>query len=139
MAIKMSMQKSVVAMQLDSLKHTLSQQVDLELAILVGSKARGNASEHSDWDFAIRWLQAIEPMQQLAKTETLRRLLAKQLQQPEAKIDLIDLSRATLTIRAVVAEEGVILKGEESLAWAHFLQRTWRDLESFYWSKIYAA
>ena len=133
------MQKSTLAMQLNSLKHTLEQQADLELAVLVGSQAKGNASQQSDWDFAIRWLQPIESMQQLAKTETLRRLLAKQLHQSEAKIDLIDLSRATLTMRAVVAEEGVILKGEESLAWAHFLQRTWRDLESFYWGKIYAA
>lgn len=78
-------------------------------------------------------------MQQLAKTERLRRLLAKQLLQTDVNIDLIDLCRATLAMRAVVAEEGLILKGEESLAWAHFLQRTWRDLEGFYWNKIYAA
>ena len=125
-------------MKLDGLKQLFSQQADLELAILVGSQARGNANDDSDWDFAIRWLQQIEPMQQSGKTETLRRLLAKQLNQIEAKIDLIDLNRATLAMRAVVAEEGMILKGEESLAWAHFLQRTWRDLECFYWKKIYA-
>ena len=126
-------------MQLDELKEMLSLQADLELAVLVGSQAEGNANGHSDWDFAIRWLDHIGPIQQLGKTETLRRLLANQLILPEAKIDLIDLSRATLAMRAVVAEEGVILKGEESLAWAYFLQRTWRDLESFYWGKIYAA
>lgn len=126
-------------MQFNGLKHILSQQVDLEFAVLVGSQANGSANELSDWDIAIRWLHSIEPMQQLGKTEALRRLLAKQLKQPEAKIDLIDLSRATLAMRAVVAEEGIVLKGEESLAWVHFLQRTWRDLESFYWSEIYAA
>ena len=134
----MVQQKSPSATQINTLKQCLSQQTELELAILIGSQAQGKATEHSDWDFAIRWQQQLEPMQRLGKTETLRRLLAKQLNLAEAKIDLIDLSRPSLTMRAVVAEEGMILKGEESLAWAYFLQRTWRDLESFYWEKIYA-
>ena len=77
-------------------------------------------------------------MQRLIKSEKLRRLLAKQLKQPETKIDLVDLTTAKLAIRAVVAEDGIVLKGEDSLVWIHFLQHTWRELESFYWDKIYA-
>ena len=42
-------------------------------------------------------------------------------------------------MRAVIAEEGVVLKGEDNLAWNHFLQRTWRELETYYWNQNYAA
>ena len=120
------------------LEQLIKDQLDIELAVLVGSQAKGNARDDSDWDIALRWLPEIRPLQQLGKTETLRRLIAKTLKLPEAKIDLIDLTHARLAMRAVVAEEGIVLKGEETLAWIHFLQHTWRDLESFYWDKLYA-
>ena len=54
-------------------------------------------------------------------------------------IDLIELRRANLTMRANVAEQGLPLTGDNSLAWAHFLKRTWRDLEDFYWEQRRAA
>ena len=44
-----------------------------------------------------------------------------------------------LAIRASVAEEGVPLTGQESLAWPQFLQRTGRELEDFYWDKQHSA
>ncbi|MDF1581662.1 MAG: nucleotidyltransferase domain-containing protein, partial [Desulfuromonadales bacterium] len=74
----------------------------------------------------------------LSASEEFRNQLARQLNVPVQKIDFIDLSSARLAIRAVVAEEGVVLKGEESIAWHRFLQRTWRELEEHYWEKIYA-
>lgn len=120
------------------LEKLINDQIDIELAVLVGSRAQGNANDDSDWDIALRWLPEIEPLQRLGKTEILRRLLASKLKLPEDKIDLIDLTNARLAMRSVVAEEGIVLKGEDTLAWSHFLQRTWRDLESFYWDKIYA-
>lgn len=123
----------------NTLKQLLSEQPDLELAVLVGSRATGNANSNSDWDFAIRWVKQIDSMQRLGKTETLRRLLAKQLHLPETEIDLIDITTAGLAMRAVIAEEGIVLKGEDDLAWNHFLQRTWRELETYYWNKYYAA
>ena len=132
------MQKETKELLQTRLKQVLGEQSDLELAILIGSQANGNATQESDWDIAISWTRQIEPLQRLGKTETLRRVLAKQLNQPETKIDLIDLTRAKLAMRAVVAEDGVVLKGEDSLVWAHFLQRTWRELETYYWHKIYA-
>jgi len=132
------MQKENKVLQNKKLKQILIDEVDLELAILIGSQAKGNATQNSDWDIAIRWINKIEPLQRIIKSEKLRRLLAKQLQQPETKIDLVDLTSAKLAIRAVVAEDGLVLKGEDSLIWIHFLQHTWRELESFYWDKIYA-
>ena len=35
-------------------------------------------------------------------------------------------------MRASVAAEGIPLVGAEALPWAHFLSRTWRELEDFY-------
>ena len=78
-------------------------------------------------------------VQQLAATERLRMTLAEKLGVSEQTVDLIDLPTARLTMRAVVAEEGIPLKGDDSLAWHRFLQRTWRELEEQYWEKTYAA
>ncbi|MDD2272278.1 MAG: nucleotidyltransferase domain-containing protein [Desulfuromonadaceae bacterium] len=111
----------------------------IELAILIGSRATGTAGPESDWDIAIQWKRGMDFMQQLAATEQLRRAVAKMLGISEQEVDLIDLPTARLAMRAVVAEDGIALKGEDSLAWHHFLQRTWRELEEQYWEKTYAA
>ncbi len=133
--------KKQVKHNVDKLKQCLLQIPQLELAILIGSQASGKAHLNSDWDIAIRWHRQpdINIITVLAQTETLRRILAQRLEVPEDKIDLIDLTHAQLTMRAVVAEEGLILKGENTLAWHYFLQRTWRELEEFYWNQCYAA
>ena len=112
---------------------------DLELAILIGSRATGSARPDSDWDIAIQWSRGIDFIRQLAVTEQLRRTLAETLGVPEQSVDLIDLPTARLAMRAVVAEEGTPLKGGDSLAWHRFLQRTWRELEEQYWEQTYAA
>ncbi len=121
----------------NKLKQLINMQADLELAVLVGSQTTDKATSESDWDIAIRWIKQIDAMQSLGKTETLRRMLAKELNVVEGKIDLIDLTTTNLTMKAVVVEEGVVLKGENTLAWNYFMQRTWRELETFYWNKLY--
>lgn len=133
--------KKQVKHNVDKLKQCLLQIPQLELAILIGSQASGKAHLNSDWDIAIRWHRQpdISIITVLAQTETVRRTLAQRLEVTEDKIDLIDLTHARLTMRAVVAEEGLILKGENTLAWHYFLQRTWRELEEFYWNQCYAA
>ena len=125
----------------EALRQCLLNIPQLELAILIGSQVNGKSHSESDWDIAIRWHRQPEVgiMTVLAQTETLRRTIAQLLELTEDKIDLIDLTTARLTMRAVVAEEGLILKGEETLAWHYFLQRTWRDLEEYYWNQCYAA
>jgi len=125
----------------EALRQCLLNIPQLELAILIGSQVNGKAHSESDWDIAIRWHRQpeVDIMTVLAQTETLRRTIAQLLELTEDKIDLIDLTTARLTMRAVVAEEGLILKGEETLAWHYFLQRTWRELEEFYWNQCYAA
>lgn len=112
---------------------------DLELAILVGSQATGNARPDSDWDIAIQWDRGLTFIQQLAATEQLRKKISLELGISDLSVDLIDLPSARLAMRAVVAEEGVVIKGVDSIAWYRFLQRTWRELEEHYWEETYAA
>jgi len=117
----------------------LHAQPALEFAVLIGSQAAGTASAESDWDIALQWSPRLDWLSSLGHTESLRRQLAQSLRVAEAQIDLIDLPRASLAMRATVAEEGKPLKGEDSLAWVHFLRRTWREIEDFYWDKHHAA
>lgn len=121
------------------LRKALDLEPDLEFAVLIGSRADGSFRPDSDWDIAVRWTHGISFLEGLDKTETLRRTIAGLLKTTESSIDIIDLSMSRLAIRAVAAEEGIPLKGEDSLHWSHFLRRTWRELEEHYWEKLYAA
>jgi predicted nucleotidyltransferase len=123
----------------DTLSKTLREEPQLEFSVLVGSRAIGAAHTQSDWDIALQWSPQLDWLTVLSKTETLRSKLAKILNVAPAAIDLIELRRANLAMRASVAEEGQPLVIQDALAWARFLQRTWRELEDFYWEKRHAA
>ena len=111
------------------LRDLLAAEPDLEFAVLVGSRAAGTHTAASDWDIALQWRRDLDWMDQLGRNETLRRRLAEALAVPEAAVDLVDAPRANLAMRAAIAEEGVVLAGEDSLPWQRFLRRTWRELE----------
>ena len=123
----------------DQLSGILATIPGLELAVLIGSRANGSEYAGSDWDIAVQWSRDMGFMEQLAATEQLRKTLSSTLGISEQAVDLIDMIRARLAMRAVIAEEGVPLKGGDSLTWHRFLQRTWRELEEQYWEQIYAA
>lgn len=122
-----------------ALAAVLQRQAGLAFAALVGSQATGTATPASDWDIALLWLPAVDAYTALGNTETLRRELAAAIGEPEAKIDLIDLRRANLAMRASVAGQGQLLAGGDTLYWFKFLQRTWRELEDYEWSKRHVA
>lgn len=121
------------------LSRLLSTKPHIEFSVLVGSRAEGNAHDDSDWDIAMQWKYGADWMTLLGQMETLRREIAEVIGVMPDKIDLIDLRRANLAMRASVAECGLPLTGQDTLAWAHFLNRTWRELEDFYWEKNHAA
>ena len=98
-------------MTVSQLSGIFSAMPNLELAILIGSRATGTARLDSDWDIAIQWSRGVDFFQQLADTEQLRRILAERLGMLEQAVDLIDIPTARLAMRAVVAEEGIPLKG----------------------------
>jgi hypothetical protein len=49
------------------------------------------------------------------------------------------MTAARLAMRALIAEEGLILKVDDTLAWFHYLSQTWAELEDYYWRKQHAA
>jgi predicted nucleotidyltransferase len=124
---------------LSQLITALAQVPELELAVLLGSQANGSATAQSDWDIAIRWVNGTLPAEQLAFEAKLVQLIAQTLAIHPDKIDLIQLTAAKLAMREVVANQGVPLKGEQTLAWFHFLTQTWAEVEDFYWRKNHAA
>jgi predicted nucleotidyltransferase len=131
--------KPANAVAMRRLAQVLQTQPQLEFAVLVGSRATGKERADSDWDIALQWSGQLDWLSVLGLTETLRHTLADELRISPNAIDLIELRRANLVMRASVAEEGLTLAGDDTLAWAHFLQRTWRELEDYYWSKHHAA
>ena len=124
---------------LSQLALALDQVPELELAVLVGSQANGSATAQSDWDIAIRWANGTLPAQQLAFEAKLVQRIAQTLAIHPDKIDLIQLTAAKLAMREVVANQGIPLKGAQTLAWFHFLTQTWAEVEDFYWRKNHAA
>lgn len=112
---------------------------ELELAVLVGSQVNGTATANSDWDIAIRWMKHISPLDQLALEAKLVQHIAQTLGVHSDLVDLIQLGTAKLAMREVVANQGIPLKGEQTLAWFHFLTQTWAEVEDFYWRKNHAA
>lgn len=77
-------------------------------------------------------------MRCMALTERLRHCLADRLGCSDDAIDRIYIPETRLAMRSVIAEERIPVKGADTLAWKHFLQRTLRELEEAYWEKIYA-
>lgn len=124
---------------LDRLRLFFENRADIEIAVLVGSRSHGTAGENSDWDIAVQWRRDIPLRDTLGYGEKLRAEMADSLHVMRERIDLIDIPSARLAMRAVVAEEGVLLKGDNTLPWSHFLLRTWGDLEDFYWGRRHAA
>jgi hypothetical protein len=131
--------KDIPADMRQALGQLLSGETDIEFAVLVGSRTTGTTHSGSDWDIALQWDARLDWIEVLGKTKTLRRKMAEAISVASDKIDLIELRRANLAMRAEVAEGGLPLLGEDTLAWAYFLTRTWRELEDFYWERQHAA
>lgn len=124
---------------IETLKGLLREDPDVEFAVLVGSRADGTATPASDWDIAIRLRRAgTSYMEELACTEALRRKIATILHTGPEQVDLISATSANLAMRDLIANHGLVLTDPTNLAWIHFLQRTWRDLEDYYWDELYA-
>ncbi len=122
-----------------ALATVLRQQPLLSFGVLLGSRANNTAHAASDWDIALQWRHDADPWTVLGATERLRSELARALQVDTSRIDLIDLRRANLAMKASAAEEGVLLQAADPMAWEHFLRRTWRELEDHQWEQQHAA
>jgi len=122
------------------LRDWLGLRKDIELVVLIGSRTTGLARPDSDWDLAVVWAgPASGILDFCGRAETLCREISVVLGVSSERIDLIDLASARLAIRAAIAQDGILLKGAESLYWMRFLTKTWRELEEFEWEKTHAA
>lgn len=125
--------------RIDSLRNVLSPHPEVVFALLIGSRANGSAAEDSDWDVAVWIPREISGLKRLSLLEVLRVEMAQNLQVSAAMIDVIDLTFAGLAMRAVVANDGILLKQDQGSIFNRFLIRTWRDLEDFHWESAHAA
>lgn len=122
-----------------ALQETLASTPGLDFGVLIGSRALGTARVDSDWDIALQWSPGMDAYALLGHTETLRHDLAQALEVADTKVDLIDLRRAGLAMRSLVARQGILLVLNNPLRWAKFLERTWRDEEDFAWERGHVA
>ena len=91
----------------------------LRLLILFGSRARGTAGEHSDWDLAYVADDALDPDVLLADLVTALR---------SERVDLVDLARAGGQLRFRVARDGQVVHARD----ADEFHRFWLDAVSFW-------
>jgi len=91
-----------------ALGQLLSGETDIEFAVLVGSRTTGTTHSGSDWDIALQWDARLDWIEVLGKTETLRRKMAEAISVASDKIDLIELRRANLAMRAEKVTELVV-------------------------------
>lgn len=112
----------------DRLREALAMIPRLGLAILFGSRARGNARPDSDVDVAI---SADPPLSGREESE----LGAALERAAGTSVDLVDLERAAPALRWRIARDGIVLLSSPPNAAARFLARTGiehdelRDLE----------
>lgn len=124
---------------LSALQECLLRHHETLFATLVGSRVNGTAHDGSDWDLAVMLDPALSPLTRLDTLQRLQISLAATMGIPAEQVDLIDVRAAGLAMREQVANHGLLLKGDNTLAWSHFLVRTWRELEEFAWEQQRAA
>jgi predicted nucleotidyltransferase len=121
------------------LRETLKARTDIKFSILFGSRAKGCAHEHSDWDIALFFNDNSDAWENIGKKEEIRRQIAKALKIEDQRIDLVDLYQCGFGISVTVVDEGVILSDQDNLALAYYYQGVWAKLEDYYWNIEHAA
>lgn len=111
----------------------------VSFALLIGSRATGHARADSDWDVALWIPRELSGMARLSLLEEARCRIATTLDASPSTIDVIDLAHSGLAMRAVVANDGLLLKQDQGSIYNRFLNRTWRELEEFNWEAQRAA
>ncbi len=113
----------------DDLKSVIScilEQVPyLKLLVLFGSRARGDADENSDWDFAVLYDEELRKHYEKSGLDWLRlwTVLEKVLDLPDNKVDVVDLGHCSPLLAHFVARDGTVLFEEEAGEFERFRQR----------------
>jgi predicted nucleotidyltransferase len=84
-------------------------ELPVSLAVLYGSRARGGATETSDFDIAVRFDESLDSTQRTRARLSLIERLSTTLGTND--IDVVPLERLPDTLRREVLEDGVVLQG----------------------------
>jgi len=97
----------------------------LKLLVLFGSRARGDADENSDWDFAVLYDEELRKHYEKGGLDWLRlwTVLEKVLDLPDNKVDVVDLGHCSPLLAHFVARDGTVLFEEEAGEFERFRQR----------------
>ncbi len=123
---------------IENLKRALMQSDSLEFSLLFGSQARGDSNGTSDWDIAISFKDNFDRWNNLGLREDIRHTVSTALGIDAAKVDIVDIYSAGLSINATIVDEAIPLTGEGSLSLARYYQRIWANLEDHYWNLEHA-
>lgn len=101
----------------------VSRNADIRSLWLYGSRARGEARQDSDYDFAVTFAQwAPSPLAAVTRVEALRSALATAL---DADVSVVELDRAPVPLAAAIASEGRLLLDRAPVETGWLCQRIW--------------
>lgn len=85
---------------LNELSAIVKAHLDVVVLWLYGSRAKGNASEHSDWDLAVAFnpVKLADPLDNRLRAELLALDWQRQLGLPEGKLSLVDINLAPIPL-----------------------------------------
>jgi predicted nucleotidyltransferase len=95
---------------------------NITLAVLHGSRATQQASNASDWDVAVLGTHVLDADER----SRLRRTFAAKFNVPDEEVDIADLRADSPLLRYRVAMSGRLLEGSRA-AWRQFQIAAWKD------------
>lgn len=89
---------------------------DIAVIWLYGSRAKGSAAKHSDYDLAVAFRNfRLDPVQRRLRPELLAQSWQDALGLPDGRISLVDINLAPLPLAHVVVRTGRVLLANDRL------------------------
>lgn len=89
---------------------------DIAVMWLYGSRAKGSAAKHSDYDLAVAFRNfRLDPVQRRLRPELLAQSWQDALGLPDGRISLVDINLAPLPLAHVVVRTGRVLLANDRL------------------------
>lgn len=97
---------------------------DVDLVVLFGPRARGNAHASSDWDVGVRFHRPQQPLLHLCALDP---VLARAIGCSSDAIDLVELDQVSYLLQRCVAEDGIALFERQPGLFTSFCSRAIRQ------------
>lgn len=117
--------KLTIAGLKESMPEVLEQAPYIKLLVLFGSRARGDADENSDWDFAVLFDEEQRKLYEKAGWDSFRvwSILQKTYNLLDDQIDVVDMGRCSDILAHYIAQDGQILFERELGTFEMFKQK----------------